>query len=93
MILGNDTALGSGEVKLEKKVSLNSTIPLKLANTVWINEDLNVVGDHDLTLDGVISGPGSLSKFGMNHLMLNAANNYSGGTFFDDGIILLSNDT
>ncbi len=92
LTLGNDTALGSGVVRLETDLTLNSSIPLTLDNAMVLNKDLKVVGYHDLTLNGVISGTGGISKFGINHLMLNAANSYSGGTSFDNGMLSLGND-
>ena len=41
---------------------------------------LNIAGSNALTLDGVVSGSGSLVKNGAAALTLNGVNSYSGGT-------------
>src|SRR5271166_6775919 len=44
------------------------------------------------TLDGVISGPGSLTMEGPGTLTLTGVNTYSGGTSFNTGILAVEND-
>jgi fibronectin-binding autotransporter adhesin len=45
----------------------------------------------DLTLGGVVSGPGSLNKLGAGFLFLTANNDYSGGTMVSAGSMSLGN--
>ena len=45
------------------------------------------VTDRTLTIDGVISGAGALSKTGINNLVLGSANTYTGGTTALQGTI------
>lgn len=54
------------------------------------NENLNVISGSSLTLNGSVTGSGSLNKNGTNVLTLNGADNHSGGTTVNDGTLILN---
>ena len=47
----------------------------------------------NITFGGLISGTGTLTQIGPGALTLNAANTYSGGTFLNDGTIVIGNNS
>jgi fibronectin-binding autotransporter adhesin len=69
----------SGQATIEVDNTNNAVNPLPIALAPHTNT---------LTLDGSISGPGGLVKSGLGTLVLtNTANNYSGGTTINGGIL------
>jgi fibronectin-binding autotransporter adhesin len=64
--------------------SVNGTVALQ-GNTT-----LNNSSSATMELDGIISGPGSLTKLGIGSLTLTAANTYTGSTLLNVGTLLLS---
>jgi autotransporter-associated beta strand protein len=57
-----------------------------------VGDTLTVGTANSTTFAGQISGLGSLAKQGTGTLYLSNTNTYSGGTFFNDGIISISSD-
>jgi fibronectin-binding autotransporter adhesin len=58
--------------------------------TILLNGDLTVTDPVTLTLSGLISGSGSLTKIGAGALLLNnASSTYSGGTILNAGTLVL----
>ena len=72
---------------------LDSAGTLQLANGISLLSQLTLAGSHDTTLDGVISGTGSLVKNGNGALRLAGINNYSGGTTINAGSVTGDTDS
>ncbi|MCH7416242.1 autotransporter domain-containing protein [Pseudomonas mosselii] len=85
LVLGNNSALGSGTLTAAGGTTLDSNTAVTLANTTVLNGALAIAGSNDLTLNGVVSGTGGLIKNGAGLLTLNGANTYSGGTQINAG--------
>ncbi|WP_244479195.1 autotransporter outer membrane beta-barrel domain-containing protein [Stenotrophomonas terrae] len=88
-IVGNNTAFGSGALTVDGAATLDANQAVALANQVVLNAGLVVAGSHALTLDGNISGTGSLSKNGSSTLTLNGVSSYTGGTQVNAGTLAL----
>jgi autotransporter-associated beta strand protein len=92
LAIGSDTLLGAaaGGLRLnggtlEATASFTSARPITLAASSGVDTDVNA-----LTLTGVLSGPGSLTKAGAGTLSLSGANSYSGSTTVNGGTLTLS---
>ncbi|RLU10930.1 hypothetical protein CS076_11185 [Pseudomonas prosekii] len=93
LVVGNNAALGSGALTAADGTTLDSNTAVSLANAVVLNGGLNVGGSNALTLDGVVSGSGRLSKNGLARLTLNGSNTYAGGTQLNAGTLVLGNNS
>ncbi|MEN4918929.1 autotransporter-associated beta strand repeat-containing protein [Achromobacter spanius] len=93
--LGQDGSLGTGALAVNADASL-SGVPggpaLTVANGVTLSAALDVTGDRDITLNGVVDGAGALAKSGASTLTLNGANTHAGGTTLSAGVLRLGND-
>jgi autotransporter-associated beta strand protein len=93
---GNNTALGGGDLYVTGSSTLQSgAAGLNIANNVAVGAGVVATVDNngnDLTLGGVISGSGSVSKNGAGALMLSGNNTYTGGTTINAGILAVSSD-
>ena len=89
-----DANLGdaAGELTLDGG-TLNSTADMNSDRAVDLAGAGTFLTDDDtmLTLDGVASGPGALTKDGLGTLVLTAANVYGGGTTIAAGMLQLGN--
>lgn len=92
LVVGNDSALGTGVLTTANGTALDSNTAVNLANAVVVNGALNVAGSNALTLGGVVSGSGSLVKNGAASLTLNGNNTFSGGTQLAAGTLILGNN-
>ena len=92
IVVGNQAALGTGELTAADGTVLDSNTTVALANDVALNGGLNLAGSNTLTLGGVVSGTGSLIKNGASSLTLNGSNSYSGGTVLNGGTLVLGNN-
>ncbi|MCU9951105.1 autotransporter-associated beta strand repeat-containing protein [Pseudomonas sp. PDM13] len=92
LAVGANGALGSGTL-LVNGGALDSTTAVTLLNAISLASDLNLVGSHDLTLDGTVSGAGGLDKNGTGTLVLNGSNTYGGGTDLNGGSLVVGSNT
>lgn len=95
LILDHDNALGSGALEMRGGTvlfgsgtrTIDNAVVLADPSRVIINANLN-----RLTMNGVISGVGTLQKEGSDALVLNGDNTYSGGTILNNGTIVANSD-
>lgn len=92
MIVGSNTALGTGVLNAAGNTQLEASTAVSLANLVNLAGNLGIGGAANLTLNGVVGGTGSLTKTGTATLGLNAANTYQGGTNLNGGGLSLGNN-
>lgn len=93
LVLTNTSSLGFGPLSFAVGTLRNST-DLILANNVVLLGNTNFdVGAGFLTLDGTVSGSGSLHKTGTNLLTLNGAQTYTGDTTVSGGQIKFNGST
>ncbi|PCM47175.1 transporter, partial [Pseudomonas fluorescens] len=93
LIVGSNTALGVGTLNAAANTTLDANTAVSLNNAVGLAGALNIGGTADLTLTGLVSGAGSLVKDGAANLILNAANNYLGGTTLNAGTLTVGNSS
>lgn len=89
LTVGNNLALGLGNLTVGGASTLDNNTPLSLGNNVVLNANLTVAGSNDLTVGGVLGGAGSLTKDGAANLILNGVNTYQGGTTLNTGTLTL----
>ena len=86
---GNQIVLGGG-ITNEQVVTLQTiNLPLSLSAT----RPVSVADGGSLTLGGVISGAGGLSKFGGGELTLSGANTFAGPVTVNAGQVTVSSDS
>ncbi|MCU1723266.1 beta strand repeat-containing protein, partial [Pseudomonas sp. 5P_5.1_Bac1] len=90
LVLGNNDALGSGSLTTSAGTTLDTNTALSLINDLHLNGALTLGGSHDLVLNGLVLGNGTLVKNGSGTLTLNQANDYA-GTTLNAGTLLLGN--
>ncbi|AZE72530.1 YapH protein [Pseudomonas synxantha] len=93
LIVGNDSALGSGLLTTANGTTLDSNAAVSLANAVDVNGTLTVGGSNALTLAGSVAGTGSLIKNGIASLTLSGNNTYTGSTTLNAGGLILASST
>ncbi|PKA68272.1 outer membrane autotransporter protein [Pseudomonas baetica] len=92
IIVGSNTALGTGTLTANAGTQLDSNAAVTLANAATLNGNLTVVGSNALTLNGVIGGTGGLIKTGTANLTLGGNNAFLGPVALNaGGLILASN--
>jgi autotransporter-associated beta strand protein len=90
--VNNSTSLGAGDVNVTSSSTLQAgAAGVNLANNIIV-ANANTIsvagGGNNLTLNGVISGNGSLTGVGSGTVTLNGANNtYAGGTVLNSGVL------
>ncbi|WP_166430657.1 beta strand repeat-containing protein, partial [Polymorphobacter arshaanensis] len=89
-----NNALGTGNVALNAGTTLQAGATVVLANDVALvgNSTLDTQANN-MTLNGIVSGGGQMTKIGSGMLTLNNANTYSGGTLLNVGTINVGNDS
>ncbi|MFJ5299255.1 autotransporter-associated beta strand repeat-containing protein [Pseudomonas sp. NPDC088368] len=93
LIVGNDSALGSGVLTAANGTTLDTNADVALGNGIVLNGGLNIGGSNALTLDGTISGTGGLIKNGPAALTLNGDNLYQGATTLKAGSLIVGSDS
>ncbi|MBU6165279.1 MAG: autotransporter-associated beta strand repeat-containing protein [Alphaproteobacteria bacterium] len=89
---GTNTAFGTGTVTLANATIVNTNASnLVFANAFSIGNATVDSGATSVTLNGVVSGAGQLTKVGSGTLILNAANSYTGGTALNAGTVRVGN--
>ncbi len=78
--LGNASALGTGMLNVMGNSALDTAGPMRLGNDVNVGGTLTMAGNNSLTLDGLISGNGTLRKSGADNLSLTGDSNSFSGT-------------
>ena len=94
LTFGNVAALGIGPATFVGNSTLQAGVPGTLVNNLAINS--GVTGTFDtqanaVTLTGIISGSGALTKVGAGTLTLTASNTYTGATVVQAGTLELGN--
>ncbi len=80
-----------GELEIEERGdggALNTTRVVTLGPG---GGTIDTIGDAAASLNGLITGPGSLTKKGLGVMTLNVANDFGGDTIIDGGLIRLQN--
>ncbi len=92
VIVGNNAAFGTGPVAFSGgSISNNAGTSYTLVNSINLASTISAgVGSGDtLTLSGLITGTGGLTKVGAGTLKFNIANSYSGNTTVSGGTLAL----
>ena len=93
LIAGDNSAFGTGALTVAANAAGttldNTAAATALANPIVLNPSANltVAGSNPLTLAGVISGDGALTKNGASTLILASDNSYAGGTTVNAGTL------
>ncbi len=92
IVVGNNSALGSGGITVNGNAQLDNSASVSLANRIDVagGATLSVNGSNGLTLGGVISGGGGLTKNGAATLTLSGSNTYTGGTTINSGTLMIT---
>jgi autotransporter-associated beta strand protein len=96
LAVGTDTAAGSGTITVNNSaILLPINAPPAIANAVTLvsGATLTIAGTFDLTLNGVVGGPGSMAHTSPNILTLNGANTFGGGIIMNTGMLEVGSDT
>ena len=93
IVVGNNSALGSGIFLVSSGggaiQSNDDSRSLTNSILLLVGTNLTVSGSNNLTLGGVISSIGRLTKSGSSTLTLSRTNTYGGGTTLNAGTIIL----
>ncbi|WP_042437928.1 autotransporter outer membrane beta-barrel domain-containing protein, partial [Comamonas testosteroni] len=93
LVVGSNTALGTGALIANAGTQLDSNTAVTLANATTLNGNLTVVGSNALTLNGVIGGTGGLIKNGAANLTLGGNNAFLGPVALNAGGLILASNT
>jgi autotransporter-associated beta strand protein len=90
----DDAVLGAGGVTLKNDGTIAPTGVQTTTRTFTLesNGHIRNAAGETYTINGAITGPGLLLKNGEGTLILNTANNYTGGTALNRGTLLVNHD-
>jgi autotransporter-associated beta strand protein len=84
------TALGAGDVSLSGGSTLQAGAAVSVTNNLDLADVVTVNNNgYNLSLNGTLSGGGSLTKTGAGTLTLNGSNTYIGNTVVEAGVLSL----
>jgi autotransporter-associated beta strand protein len=89
---GNPLEFRSNSAGALPQIVQNSPNAVTISTPVTLTNGLTVSGSGNLSLTGVIGGPGTLTYSGAGTLTLSGANTYSGGTSVLSGTMQVSGD-
>ncbi len=91
IVASNNLAFGSGSITVSGNARLDGSVSLDISNRINLisGATLAVNGSNAMTLSGVVSGSGGLTKNGAASLRLNGPNTYSGDTTINAGTLVL----
>ncbi|MDD0974184.1 autotransporter-associated beta strand repeat-containing protein [Pseudomonas fontis] len=92
LVVGNDSALGSGALSTAAGTTLDSNRAVTLANAMGLNGNLTLAGSHALTLNGGIVGSAGLVKNGLATLALGGNNSFVGPVALNAGGLVLGSN-
>ena len=92
LVLGSDSAIGTGLLRASAGTQLDTTQEVTLDNNVELNGHVSMVGSHDLTLAGALSGTGTLVKNGYGSLTLGGGNTFHGAVMLNSGSLVLASE-
>lgn len=82
--------LDGGELEVQTRGQNGNLNTSRLVNLGPAGGTIDTIAmDNSATMNGVISGPGTLTKLGLGRLTLTAANTYGGDTIIDGGLVRL----
>jgi autotransporter-associated beta strand protein len=90
--LGHNNALGVGDLSVGSSSTIRADAALTVPNNIIAQGGATATMDNNgnnVTLSGVISGPGSFSKNSAGTLTLGSANSYNGNTAINAGTVKL----
>ena len=93
MQLGNNTALGGGDLGISGNSTPQAGTAVSVANNIAL-ADMTTVDNNgnNFTLGGILSGGGGIAKINSGKLTLNGANIYTGNTAINAGTVSISAD-
>lgn len=93
VIVGNNTALGTGNLTVSGASTLDASIAVSLTNNVNLNAGLSLGGSSNVALNGSVNGAGGITKNGAANLTLGGANAFLGGVNLQAGSLTLGSNT
>ena len=98
--VGNNSALGAGDVSVSGSSTLKAGAALTLANNIAVGSGVTATLDNNsdgVTLNGVVSGSGGVAVANTGagtgtSVTLGGANTYAGGTTLNAGVTTISGD-
>jgi autotransporter-associated beta strand protein len=90
--VGSNRALGTGDAQLDD-AEVQTSSAATPDNNIELTGNTVFNNANDLTLDGILSGTGSLTKNGGSSLILRGDNTYSGGTILSNGASIKAGST
>lgn len=95
MFIGNNDALGTGDLTYNGGSIVASNNGLSLNNNININSNLALSGSNDITLNGIINdgaGNFAITKSGSSNITLSGNNTFDGGITINSGTLTLGHN-